>query len=232
MLNESQVKNWKKTDLNNDGRTDLLIILSAHSARYTFLIHEKNPGNYQSTLLSSYDCEFLKPINIDGLNYIQSYSISEHPSAEIQVDTLVYKFDEFIRKQHNPATYNIKSISLYEGGGEMVSQNRFEIKENGSGIISRSLFGGKTKIQRFNFANEKFELLENFLSYINILDFNDEYAPPALDATEWVLTIQFEDGSMKTIRNIGHSAVPRDLMMFYRKVYDIIAELEQTINPD
>lgn len=226
LFRQSKVQNWEKTDLNNDGRTDLLFILSDKYRHYTFLIYEEEKGDFQSTLLTNSKCEFLKPLKIDGANYLKSFLIQDYPyNQEISIDTLVFKFGALIKRQINPANYNIKSISYNISGTEVIPHKNIKINKDGSGVFSQDFLMGNKKVQNFKIKPRRFNELKGILEYIRVKDLNEQYEAPLLDAGQLNLRIQFYDNSEKRISDYGGLG-SRDLIAVYNKFENLISEIE------
>lgn len=226
LFKQSKVQNWEKTDLNNDGKTDLLFILSDKNRHYTFLIFEKENGDFQSALLTNSKCEFLKPLKINNDNYLKSYLIKDYPyNQEISIDTLAFKFGALFKRKINSSKYNIESISYNVSGTEVIPHINIKINKNGSGVLTQDFLVGKKKVQHFDFKSKIFQELKGILEYIGVKDLNEQYEAPLLDAGEVNLKIKFDDYSTKRISDYGGMG-SRDLIAQYNKFEKLISEIE------
>lgn len=138
-----EIKNWEKIDINNDGHTDLIYIISSNNTFYSYIILDTGFNKYKNVLLSRNvfeDCELFKPIKINTKNHLLSYVIKQKEvglmeyKEVIEIDTLKYKFHNFIEIQNKPADYQVKSIE-YSTGGCYGSCPVFTIKLNAEGEI-------------------------------------------------------------------------------------------------
>lgn len=226
LFKQSKVQNWEKTDLNNDGKTDLLFILSNKTSHYTFLIFEKENGDFQSTLLTNSKCEFLKPLKVNDDNYLKSFLIKDYPyNQEISIDTLAFKYGALFKRNINPSKYNIESISYNISGTEVIPFINIKINKNGSGVFTQDFLVGKKKVQHFDFKSKIFQELKGILEYIGVKDLNEKYEAPLLDAGQVNLNIKFDDNSTKRISDYGGMG-SRDLIAIYNKFGKLISEIE------
>lgn len=205
-------KNWEKTDLNNDGKTDLIFI--SYWYDYTpFAIIDAGNNNFNLFRLSNdiEECEILKPIQINQKNELLIYhskSIldenSDYKSIPI-TDTLTYKFDSFIEININEGKHYILNSIEFKTGGSMGFSPMFELNINSqgwanfNGLSDVSFKGKSSKYITVNQFNELKELIE----YIKIKDLKNSYEVPWTDAQTVTLKIKFNDGTIKEIKDYG-----------------------------
>jgi hypothetical protein len=215
------IRNWEKTDLNNDGLTDLLII-PYWSGYHSYLIIDK--GNEEFRLHQvftgySEECEFSKPFRIGTKNYLKIYqkslemiSLSDE-KVVIRIDTLTFNYDQLVELNDQSADYKIRSVELKQTGSD-VGSPVFSIKIDNEGLTEydrETFFVHKEKgistfpkgIFKKDLGREIFIGLEEILRYIRVKELKNSYSVPWFHAPSGTLTVEFENGEVKKISDYG-----------------------------
>lgn len=207
-----QVNNWEKADFNQDGRTDLLVIL--HWYDYGVYVVMSNEDGSFKLLTLSYNiyekCELAKPIMVDNeqllLYYQKKHTVVSQgrTKSEDAIDTLVYKYGGFVELNRKPINHSIDSVEFktdYCLGSCPVFRITFD--KNGEAIYNASTYNPK---QGFFVGTIKKQDFDNLLGLINYLDLkklsNDYKVSWTDDQTCW-LKIKFSDGKIKEIKDYG-----------------------------
>ena len=139
IFNEWNIQNWEKTDLNNDGLTDLLFV-AYWSGYKTYALIDQGEGAFKVHELfrsNLEECELAKPFSMGGKTYLKIYrkslemvSLSEDREV-ILVDTLIFQFDDLMELTDNPANYKIESIRIEQSCSEFCPVFTFFIDRKG-----------------------------------------------------------------------------------------------------
>ncbi|WP_424493266.1 DUF6438 domain-containing protein [Salinimicrobium sp. GXAS 041] len=225
------IKNWEKTDINNDGKTDLLFIISSKNGDpYTFLIIDKGLKGFKNISLSknSFEkCELFKPTQIGENVYLKSYILKQKEIGLMEYeefvvnDTLTFKFDEIVEKQENPAKYKIKAIEYSTGCSDGCPVFSFKMKSDGTAYYNGKYYAEVHGARTLKINQTKFKEMEKLLGYIRVKELNDKYNVPWFHAKTGFLRITFSDNTQKTINDYG-SIGTFGLSAVYTKIEDIV----------
>lgn len=115
------IKNWEKADLNNDGRTDLLVIGHWYGTR-PLVVLDLGDAHFRFIRLPGQaveGCQLFKPIKVKGQTLIKTYTKvpkkQTNPSwdaVRYQTDTLAFLNNTLITYNAKPANTVMTSISL------------------------------------------------------------------------------------------------------------------------
>ena len=108
-----KIKNWEKTDINNDGKTDLIFVSYWYSYQ-TYSIIDNGNEKYDLHRLSKQlfdECEFFKPIKLNGKNYLKIIQKKKRIN-----DTLTFKYNSFLELESKKADYQIESVQIDKQG--------------------------------------------------------------------------------------------------------------------
>lgn len=209
------IKNWEKVDVTNDGLTDLVFIAYWYDyISYVFIDKGNNKFQLFRFSKNSFEnCELIKPIKIDTKNYLRLFRKTQQPDFESKIpfsykevlitDTLVFKYNSFIELEV-PVNDIVKSIEMNASGcfGNCPVFN-LTLYHTGKGDFEGIAFtrtnGKSSKILSLN----TFKELCDLANYINVKKLNDQYQVPWTDDQTATLTITFENGLKKTIRDYG-----------------------------
>jgi len=211
-----QVKNWEKADFNQDGLTDLVVILYWYDYG-VYVVMDNGHNNFKLHTLSYniYEkCELAKAINSKGQPLLLF-------SEKKKIDTLVYKYYDFVELNRHPSEYEIDSIE-FRTGPCYGSCPVFSIKigKDRKAVYEAGIYNPKQGKFSSELEFDKSEALFDLIKYLNIKKLNDTYNVSwTEDQTCW-LTVKFSDGSVKTIRDYGLKGT-----FGLRMVYSIFLDL-------
>lgn len=199
LADQWQVKNWEKADFNEDGLTDLSVILYWYN--YGVYVIMDNGNDDFKLIPLSYNihekCKLAKPIIVKG-----------HPlllfSEKKQIDTLAYKYYGFVELNRHPADYDIDSIE-FRTGSCYGNCPVFSIKigKDRNAVYEAGMYNPRQG--RFSSALEfdKSEAIFDLIKYIDVKKLNDTYNVSWTDDQTCWLTVKFSDGTVKLIRDYG-----------------------------
>ncbi len=211
------IKNWEKADITNDGLTDLVFV--THWYDYiSYALIDKGDDNFKLIRFSKNPlehCELIKPVKTGSNNYIKIFRKTQEPDTAnkepfnykevLILDTLVFKFDDFIELAHTENTRNdIESIEINTSTCNG-SCPAFILKlfKNGTanfeGIAFTKHIGKSSKRLR----KATFKDIIAVANYIDIRNLKDNYAVSWTDDQTATLTIVFNDQSKKVIIDYG-----------------------------
>jgi hypothetical protein len=230
MAEKWQIKSWEKTDLNGDGRTDLLAILYWYDYG-VYAVMDKGDDKFEFLTLSynnSEKCEFAKPVVVNNqplLLFYQKKAVSHTPGKGVkrtdQVDTLVYRNGDFIELNRNPANYGIDSIqfrttycmgscpvftiSAARDGNAMYNAQTYNPKQgNFSGLIQA----------------KNMEEIIDLINFIDIKAKENNYNVSWTDDQTAFIRVRFTDGTVKEIKDYGMKG-NFGLRLLYKKFFDL-----------
>ncbi|MDB5158156.1 MAG: hypothetical protein JWR50_2863 [Mucilaginibacter sp.] len=114
------IKNWQKLDLNNDGRTDLVAIVTWSDVNNNYIAIDNGDNTFKLIELNytpSTNCELVstfKQHNDQLVVFHGAHGVVKNRTAFEFVprnDTLIYKFGDFIEYNKAPVHRKIKSIT-------------------------------------------------------------------------------------------------------------------------
>jgi hypothetical protein len=250
---KEQYLKWTKIDLNNDGKPDLVVsgVIGQAGGAYKLLIFlsEKESDEYtQFDLIpeveKSYPAYF-KVIKPDGGSMLEithwlpdAESASDAPYTK---DTVVYKTGYFLNYNPTPTNDSIVKISytVTEPDGSYRKADFTPIKNGeASGVLSEKAADtrdtSKTKVR---IAQDTYKDVLEIIKYANLKSLRSEYELPPIMAMSDVqvvqLTVQYSDGSTKTITDNGGNGT-YSLFAIYdwiEEIYSQVYELTQQQRP-
>lgn len=195
-------KAWFKTDFDNNNFTDLLVVGSWDN-HAVFCILDSGNNRFAISRLTRkifQNCTFplLKTIGTD--NVILYYSLNDN----LKVDTLIYRFGDFVEYNSSAQDYRIQKIEFAANGclGEC-PQFKFIIDSNRNAeykaINYNKKFGEfKGVINETNYI----ELIQ-LLNYIDFPSLENIYQVDWKDDQSGVLKITYDNGKVKMIYDDG-----------------------------
>jgi Domain of unknown function (DUF6438) len=208
------VKNWVKTDFNNDKLTDLLAVCYWGDRYLTVIVIDKGHNQFQLTILNYSDSEkyeFSKTIHTNAGQLVLFYTNksildddeyigTKHPTS----DTLVYKFGHFVELNKSKTNYKIDSI-LFHSGKCYGSCPNFTIKLNRNRDAVYIAGDYSSKMGTFKSQITAIELneIENIIAYIHVKKLKNRYSVNWTDDATCTLTVKFSDGTVKQISDYG-----------------------------
>ena len=244
IVDEWNIKNWEKADLNNDGLTDLLIMPYWYEYK-SYAIIDKGKGRFKVHEISRSpfeECELSKPLRMGKKNYLKIYqkrqeTISLTDVKEvIVVDTLTFKFDELVELNDQPADYSIRSVTLQqssseigppvfslkitrEGDTEYDREPSYVYKDKEVSLVRKGNF-------KKNLGQETFIGLVEMLNYIKIKELRDSYSVSWFHAGNITLTVEFANGEVKEISDYGMQGT-FGLMAVYSRLTELASQIEE-----
>lgn len=237
IFKSSEIKNWEKIDINNDGLTDLLFI--PHYFGYSqYVIIDKGNESFQLIrLIDDFDsCEFIKPIKVENKNQIWIIKVIMHPfgyvrknteEENVKIDTLTFRYNSFIELNNKKIKkLKIESIEVKTSGCFGTSPVlELRLDKNGkaefNGLGYTKFIGKSTSTIDLTKMNEIMELI----NYIEIKKLKDEYSVNWTDDMTINLKIKFKDGLVKEINDYGLRGT-FGLTALYNKLIKIGTETE------
>lgn len=214
-----QVKNWEKADFNEDGLTDLSVILYWYNYGLYVIM---DTGNDDFKLIQlSYNihekCKLIKPIISKGQQLLLF-------TEKRVIDTLIYRYYGFIELNRRPLNNDIDSIEFRTG----VCYNNcpvFSIKidKNRNAVYEAGMYNPKQGKFSSALEYDKSEAIFDLIKYMDVKKLNDTYSVSWPDDQTCWLTVKFSDGTIKVIRDYGLKGT-----FGLRMLYSIFLELRIT----
>jgi hypothetical protein len=209
------IKNWVKTDFNNDGRTDLLVIL-VWDDYSSFVAIDKGNNTFQ--LIRIYysgfeECELTNTIKKDNYQLVLFHVSKDVRKKDgsfrydkiSETDSLIYKFNDFVELNRNPANYKINSIS-FSTSGCFGTCPQFEINIDNKGHAGyvAGIYAEKEQgTYHCKVRRQILDTLSAMINYINIKNLKNNYDVSWTDFPTCVIKVKFSDGSVKEINDYG-----------------------------
>lgn len=226
-----KVKPWTKSDFDNNGLTDILII-GNRQEHCVICILDKG-SNYELkriTRRSFQDYTFPVVVNNTIKYYFDSYRDKDNLDNVIPLNqiTLIYKYGDFIEENDKTATHKIEKIE-YSTGPCFGSCPIFNLTINAdrtSTFFAQMYNKIGKKEMKGNFhttiSQDKYNELISLLNYIDFATLKDKYAVNWTDDQGSTLIITYDNGKTKSIYDYG-------LLGTYGldRVYQILFELRK-----
>ena len=224
------IKSWEKADLNNDGRTDLLVLAEWYGPHPLIILDQGNQ-NYEYFNLNNNTfeyCELYKPFEYKGLTLIKAHvPINSRESLipgeeKFRIDTLTFYDNYLVKYNPNPSENNISSIQLRTSACfglcpefelELLPDDM--VKFNG---IANTPTKGKSS---FKAAEGSFNKISGLLNYMQVKTLNSRYDVNWTDDQTAYLTVNFADGSRKNIQDYGLQGTS-GLKAVYQELFKIM----------
>jgi len=204
---------WEKVDLNNDGRTDLVVLGLWYSLN-PFVAIDLGNDKFKLIRLSYSSFNESEPAKIIRKNdgpFLLFYVQKRFPDPKqifgrdsVVIDTLIYKFDAFIEYSPILATKKISAVT-FTTNTCLGTCPKFSITVNNMG--EADYFGDSfAKPSGKNHTALSKPDLKQLFDVINYIDFKkvkDHYAVPWTDSPTATLSIKFADGAIKNISDYG-----------------------------
>lgn len=218
-------KNWWKSDFDNNGLTDLLVIGNTSDGPKTICILDQGNG-FKSKSISKGElyekCSFSK-VKDNSIEY-QSVKVLDRYGnlSKLIKENLVYKFGDFIEENPNPKRHHILKIEFQEGGSHWDrSTIKIEIISNRDIAWTINDYES-SKVYNSRLSKESFKEIVDLLNYIDFENLNDEYSVAYSDAGTTTLKITYDNLKIKNINDYGGMGT-RGL----RKLYDTFLKLRE-----
>ena len=216
MAKTAKIHNWEKTDFNNDGATDLLVIGNWYDYKPYVVI---DIGNNQFKLIelgySSFNnCELAKIITINKRPMLVFYvkkTYLDRTSKKIadykdstEIDTLAYQFNSFIEYNPHITKKKIKSITFKTGTCfGTCPEFSITVLANGKAIYSGGSFDKRDGQYSALIPRVDLQPIYDIIDYIDLKKIKNNYAVTWTDSPTCSLMINFKDGSVKNIEDYG-----------------------------
>lgn len=240
----ADVTSFVKTDIDSDGLTDLLIngvnrlMMVMDKGHVGYKIYYIAPSDY----ISKYSLQKIDSVNgqkllllkrvtkqsvLNNRKYLpkvkEDTSLHSLPSIDYyaykeakRVDTLVYKFNDFIEYHAVPSLYRLKSIRLATTRclGTCPEYN-LTIKSDRSAAYNAGYYTEKNGHFTGVIEDTVFNELMQLIDYIHVQSLDVNYAIDATDHPTAYLKVIFDDGQEKSIQDYGMRGT-RGLNVLYR----------------
>lgn len=241
---------WTKTDFDNNGYTDLLVIERstdnrgrfANDGRNIFCIMDSGHNHlYIRKLARGHSGGvYARSTIMDNAPVVLWYnyvaSDSDPGGRRMSVDTLVFKFGEFVERYKSPVTHAITSIQLDAIEGLHALPYSITVQSDGIASYHPILNNLDNTLQNTNklimlrINDSIFYRLASLLNYIgfeniDLRTINDINHRNWFDAGDCTLTITYDGGKIKEIHDYG-----MDGSFALRHLYRIFSDLKDNQN--
>jgi hypothetical protein len=213
-----KISPWAKADFDNNGLTDLLVIgCNGHEFLAVCILDEGN-NKYNLIFLTRRafeDCSFPLVRTDDGSVKIEYFYFSyltdknEPFTQHLLKKTLVYKFGDFIEDTNNQGNHSIQKIEYSTSGcfGRCAVFD-LEISPNRAALwgaerynqIKNKVFSGTFKT---TLDSSRYKQIIDLVNYIDFEKLDQNYEISWSDDQTAIITITYDDGKTKTIRDYG-----------------------------
>lgn len=228
---------WQKTDLNDDGETDLLVNVCENASM---------PLSYSLAIISSggkTEVHYISvpwdqpavciPQNKDGHTLLKVYKRCYDCRRGLIDDssTLILRNGNFIEYNAHPVPINIDKISLKVNPTFLAPPGMLEeitIEKDGTTVYYNHSFPEYNK-QSFtsHLDDARFDTLKELINYINLPALDSNFAVHYTDGTTAELLLEYDGGKTKRISDYGMSGT-YGLGLLYGKLIRLQEELHWT----
>lgn len=206
------IKNWDKSDFNNDGLSDLLVIGFFEDLEIIYVAIDQGNNNFKlipikGDLFSG--CNIVESIKVNNQFFLLHHTNMDNTFGSkktFETDTLTYKFYGFIELNTEPLTIGIQSIKVETtrcfGTCPVFS---IVINQKGKAIYTAGQFSKKIGVFETYVESEKLKEIYDVIHYINPLKLKDKYNLDVTDLPSVTLEITFTNGTTKKIIDYGES---------------------------
>jgi predicted small secreted protein len=209
------IKTWEKADFNDDCRTDLLVTVmwNVNHTLTLFVLIDNGNDTYKIINLvktSLYGYQMAKPTIIKqkqllvycSKDYV--YNQSGRDKGICRLDTLIYKYGNFVEFNPKPDTNNISSIYL-ETGGCLGNCPAFSlaVSINGAATYNAIAFNPRKGIFKECIDAKRLSEIFKLANYLKINQLKDKYRVGWTDDQTIKLKIKFKNGCVKNITDYG-----------------------------
>jgi hypothetical protein len=210
-----KVKNWVKTDIDNNGETDLLMF-NADGLPEVFAVISIH-GKYR-LVEARYFCkhQFIYPVVKNNILMLYSNNIKGYDQdakttiySKLECDTLTLVGGFFANYNKSTRHSDIKKIEINVNGMCEGNCPRINILINPARLTSICLKQKDDRDAVITYTGQltstEIHNILQLLNQSNIDEFKNEYSLPCSDQTTTTLTITFADGRSKKISDYGSS---------------------------
>jgi len=201
------IRNWEKADITNDGLTDLIFV--AHWYDYiSYALIDNGDNNFKLIKFSKNpfeQCELIKPVKAGSNNYVKIFRKTQEPDTAnkgpfnykevIIMDTLVFKFNDFIELGHSENTRNdiesieIKTSTCHGSCPAFI----LKLSKNGTANFEGIAFTKQRGKSSKKLPKVSFNEISAVANYIDVRSLKDNYAVNWTDDQTATLTVTFKD---------------------------------------
>ena len=209
-------KSYYKADFDNNGYTDLLAIGDYYDFKIFVVMNYGNNSLELNRLTrrSFQECTFPKLINDTIIKY---YYMSEpnwrakDQTTSLKFSDLIFKYGDFIESNPQPKNYDIEKVEYQTTMCYGTCPQFFiSIDKNKSSIFKAQTYNRETRSSKeikgtFQTKLRDSSIFEitNLLNYIDFPNLSDNYAVGWTDDQTCTLTITYNNGQVKKIRDYG-----------------------------
>ncbi|UAY50931.1 DUF6438 domain-containing protein [Ferruginibacter albus] len=209
-------QSFYKADFDNNGYTDLLAIGDYYGFKIFVVMNYGNDSLRLNRLTrrSFQECTFPKIINdsIIRYYYMPEFNWSAKDTMpSLQFSDLIFKYGDFIEYNAHPKNYEIEKIE-YQTTMCFGSCPEFyiSIEKNKSSVFKAESYNQKKESPeeikgtfKTILKNSSFDEIISLLNYMDFPNLKDNYAVSWTDDQTCTLTIIYNNGQVKTIRDYG-----------------------------
>lgn len=229
-----KVKRWIKTDIDNNGETDLLIFGGNNLPNIFGVL---SLGNKFKPISATYFCkyQFIYPVltainnqaiillyNQDRIDYDQN--TKHFIYTKLSCDTLIVKDTLFINYVHAPIYNNIEKIQFYNDGICEGNCPRINITINPktfeNSCTQEMYWDNSPQTSKGHLTQAEIKKILFLLYYSNFTNLKDVYEVGCTDQPTVTLKITYNNGKVKSIRDYA-STGNFTLAEVYKTVYSI-----------
>lgn len=213
------VRNWVKADIDNNGELDLLVF---RADRLPNIFSILSFGDKFEIASAKYHCkyQFMYPVvtTLNNQEVILLYSQDQIDYdrnkkhfiyTKLASDTLIVKDKHFVNYVQAPRRNEIENIEIINDGICEGNCPKINISINTKTFLnkcSKELYwDNKPKQFKGQLTKEEINHIISLLNYSNFTDLNEYYEVGCTDQTTTTLTITFNNGQTKTIKDYGSS---------------------------
>jgi hypothetical protein len=198
---------WNKADLNDDGQTDLIVYTTVYGV---LIVMDTGKGNFKVVRIKSFPSTPIVYAAKIGrrtvllVKHLDCYDKSglEKTLVRLKPDTLIYRYGQFVELNHQPAKYDIATVTIFTGLCAFGHCPSYKLVVNGNGQ-ARYVAGGflpKQGVFAGQLTPDKTNKIISLLNYIKVKELQDRYQPNCvMDGGGWQLVVTFKDDSQKKI---------------------------------
>lgn len=214
-----KVRNWVKADIDNNGEIDLLVFRADKLPNIFAIL---SFGDKFEIVSAKYHCkyQFMYPVvrtlnnqevillfSQDQIDYDRSKKLFTY--TKLACDTLIVKDKYFVNYIQIQGHYEIEKIEINNDGICEGNCPRINISINPktfSNKCSKELYwDNKLRLLRGQLTKEEINHIILLLNYSNFTKLNEYYKVGCTDQTTTTLTITFNNGQIKSIKDYGSS---------------------------